>query len=520
MVTQSERRRVLLFAAAVVLFTLVPYLVGMAGQTPDLRYSGFVLGADDAYSYIAKMRLGLSGVWEFYVFYTAEPHDAAPLVYWSYLVPGQIARLFTHIDAPNLYTVLVTYYHALRVVFGVLLIAVIYRFIALFITKPGPRMLALVLATLGGGLGWGLIFVNQQPPEFYIPESFTFLSLLIAPHLLLARATLIGGLLALIASERRGRFAWLAGGLWLMTGVIVPFYLPVIYALLGVWGLLLWARDRAFPTGLFWRCVRAGGLTLPLFGYFLWVFSVNPVFAAWGAQNSLPAPPPWHYLLAYGPYLVAGAFAVWGAWNTDSEREPLLLAWVLTGLVLVYLPLSVQRRLAEGVLIPLVILAVRGLTTIPRRRWQTVALLLATLPASVLLMTGATLTTASQPRNLYVEANTVEAFQWLDDNATPVERGAVVLSRFAIGNKLPAYTGLRPYVGHGPETLNSVEKQQRAQNFFDGTLSLDAARALLTDPVQSIDYVYAAPRDVLPGGVDDLLTEVYAQNGITIYERR
>ena len=516
MVTRSEWRRVLLFAVAVMLVTLVPYLVGFASQTPTLRYSGFTLGTDDAYSYIAKMRRGVLGVWDFYLFYTAEPHDSVPLVFLGYLLPGQAVGLFTDAQNPNLYTLLVVLYHALRVLSGIALILLIYRLLAHYLEAPGARFLALVLATLGGGLGWLLLLVGQVPPEFYIPEGFTFLSLLILPHLPLARAALLAGMLLLLASGQRRGLAVLAGLAWLVAGLIVPFYLAILYAILGIWGLMLWARDRAFPRDLFVRCLIAGGLTLPLFVYFLWAFTANPAFAQWSAQNSLPAPPPWHYLLAYAPYLLAGGFAVRAAWRQQGESSLLLLAWAFVGLVLVYLPISVQRRLAEGILIPLAILAVWGLNNRPWRGAR-IALLLATLPATLLLWLGAFTSTANQDPRLYMQADTLAALRWLDENAVEIERGAVVLSRFDLGNKLPAHTGLRPYVGHGPETLNSDEKREQARAFFDGDLSEREARALLRDETQSIDYVYVAAQDNPPAWLSAELTPVYGLDDIRIY---
>ncbi len=43
------------------------------------------------------------------------------------------------------------------------------------------------------------------------------------------------------------------------------------------------------------------------------------------------------------------------------------------------------------------------------------------------------------------------------------------------GNYLPARTDLLPYVGHGPETIHSDEKEELAEQFFAGTLDAQAA---------------------------------------------
>lgn len=516
MVTRTEWLRAAAFAVVVMALTTIPYIAGYAAQTPAQQFSGFVLAADDSISYIAKMRHGAGGNWQFRLLYTTEPHAAAPLIYLAYILPGQLVG-----DATT-YQTLVAVYHGMRLVFGVLLVLLIYRFIATFIQLPGARLLALVLATLGGGLGILLLPFGATPPEWFIPESFTFLVLLTMPHLALARAAMVGGFLLLLDGRRT--WAVLAGGVWLLTTLIVPFYLAVIYAVLGVWGLLLWAKQRAFPLDLFGRAVIAGVITLPLFGYYLWVFSVNPAFAQWSAQNMLPAPPPHHYLLAYAPYLVAGAFAVRRAWQLPGDRHLLLLAWALVGLVLVYLPINVQRRLAEGVIVPLAVLAVMGvlgdgtgarlispLQGNRMRVWAQAALIITTVPTMLFLLVGATLN-ATTPA-LYTSRDTVAALRWLDANA--LERGAVVLARFEVGNRVPAYTSLRPYVGHGPETLNSRTKEAAADAFFDGDMPPDAMRAFLTE--NDINYVIFSAGDARPDPLADVLTEVYRAGDVAVY---
>ncbi len=533
LVTRPEWRNASLFAVIAMALTMIPYIVGYTQQTPQQRFSGFIIAADDSFSYIAKMRHGFDGDWNFYLFYTAEPHAAAPLIFLPYIVPGQLMRLFLDADSPRLYDTMVAVFHAMRLMFGFMLLLVMYRFIAAFITTPSLRLLTLVIAALGGGLGVLLpaFASGALPPEWYIPESFTFLVLLLLPHLALARAAMLAGFLALFSSANRRVYAVLAGGLWLVTALSVPFYLVVIYAVLGVWGLLLWAKNRAFPTDLFVRCLIAGGITLPLFAYYVWVFSANPAFAQWSGQNTLPSPPLHHYLLAYGPFLVAGAFAVRSVWRSADERATVLLAWVLVGLLLVYLPIGVQRRLAEGVIVSLSILAVMGISGVgagdrksaevgeaKTPRWASIALVLTTVPTMLLLLLGSTLTVISTPPDLYVDEATVRALQWLDGNAVETERGAVIAARKQVGNRLPAYTSLRPYVGHGPETLNSIEKEQQADSFFDAEWLPETQRGWLSAPDNYIDYVLYTGGDVQTADVTQDLGEVYNADGVVIYQ--
>jgi hypothetical protein len=502
-ITRREWRTVLLIAALVIAATLLPYLVGLVLQSDAQQFSGAVIGADDFFSYIAKMRLGARGIWDFYLFYTPEPHDPVPLVFLAYILPGQIVGLFYGDHDPNLTSALVVTFHLMRVVFNLLLIVVLYRFIAHFLKSPRQRVTALLLALLGGGFGWLVIVVfggdwlGSLPPEFFIPEGFSFLILLTLPHLALARMLLLAGLLALfraLAVERGGwRWALLAGVCWCVVGMIVPFYLAVLYCVLGAWGLALWIRGRRFPLALTLHGGLAAALTLPLFIYYALAFSRNPVFAAWSAQNILTSPHPLHYLFAYALFLALAAFAVRWAWRRGwrSPAYLLLLAWVLMMPLLVYLPINVQRRMAEGVIVPLAILAAHGLALLirrlpkcRRRSVRTSGVIAFASLSNLLLLTGA-LTTIALPRPpLYIETDEVAAYAWLDANA-PAD--SLVLSAFSTGNRLPAYTALRPYVGHGPETLDAPSKITETERFFANEMSDDERAALLT--TYNIRYV-------------------------------
>lgn len=504
-------RGVIRYALIVQIALLLPYLLGYITQTPLLQYSGLLIGAEDGYSYIGKIRLGLQGLWQFHLFYTTEPHDPVAFTFLSYIIPGQLLRLVTSPDDPNAYNWMIAVFHLMRVTGGLVLIPLLYAFIARF--APNHRLLALTLATIGGGLGIVLIAVDSRfvPPEWYIPEAFSLLVLTALPHLVWARAAFVAGFLALFASaQRRWSYALLAGILWTFSGLTVPIYLGTLYTILGVWGIMLWIRHRRFPRDLFWRCVVAALITLPVFLYNAYIFSANAFLVAWkfGGGTVLPSPPPLHYLLAYAPLLILGAFALRWVWSQTDEHYLLLLAWALAGLTLVYLPVSVQRRLSEGVLIPLAILAVIGLWRITEQRPKQIgrirlALLLTTLPTTLILyLSGFGAVIAKNP-TLYTPADTLTAMHWLNANALERERGAVVLAPYPVGNRLPAYTNLRPYVGHGPETLNSGEKRAQVEAYFDGEMGVIEAQALYE--AGTIDYVFAPTDAPIPrDGLRDL----------------
>jgi hypothetical protein len=502
-VSRREWRHVAIFAALVMLITMFPYVVGWLSQGDDWEFGGFLFGVDDGYSYLAKMRIGARGDWLFTLRYTSEPHDGA-LLFLPYILLGKLTALFFASDSPDLPTAMAVTFHAARVVCGAVVILVSYRFVAVFLRNRGSRMLALVLITLGGGLGWLLSIVglgdwlDSLPVDFYVPEGYSFLILFGLPHMALSRsAMLIGFMLlfrALLVSEPPRlwlRYTAMAGLCWIIMGLCVPFYIAVVYLVLGCWGLAAWIRERRFPWVLFWRAASAGAVVLPLLLYTGLVFLTNDVLGRGSSQNRLPSPHVLHYVFGYIALAVPAAGALRWAWSKGvSERGLpylLLATWIVIVPFAVYLPINVQRRLAEGVIVPLSILAVAGLRLLARhrRRWRFMrhAVLALALPTALLLWLGGTFSALSPGRPLFHPRDELTVMDTLNRLAP---ENAVVLSMKETGNYLPARTDLLPYVGHGPETLDSSQKEAWAEQFFAGELDAAARKKLLHD----VDYVF------------------------------
>src|SRR5579859_162599 len=127
-ITRQEWRNVVLFALAVMFLTTIPYLVGAAAQRPEARFGWFLFGTVDGNSYLAKMREGAVDGWLFHIAYTSEAHAGAVL-FTPYLAGGKLAALFVSPSSPDFVNAMFVVFHSSRILFGVLLILVIYRFI-------------------------------------------------------------------------------------------------------------------------------------------------------------------------------------------------------------------------------------------------------------------------------------------------------------------------------------------------------------------------------------------------------
>ena len=193
---------------------------------------------------LPKMLRGASGDWLFRTPYTAESQQGF-VAFVPYYLLGKLAA------GAAMHTQLVALFHLFRLLAGFAMIWASYAFIAHFIEDVRLRRLGTLLAVCGGGLGFLQLFGLQAlwggraPLEFYSPETFGFLSLFGLPHLAMARALLLAGVLfALQALEKREiKPALLAGGLWFLLGLMQPLTVVTAWVVLVVYYLLRWRLD-------------------------------------------------------------------------------------------------------------------------------------------------------------------------------------------------------------------------------------------------------------------------------------
>lgn len=461
--SRSELRWVLLASLAVVLFASLPTIYAWALADADHVFTGFVYNVEDGNSYIAKMRLGARGEWLFHLFYTPEPHEPA-LAFPLHLLLGKLAAAF------DLSLVLV--YHSARVAFGFGLLLTVYAFVARFTEEVAIRRLAWALVAVGSGLGWLLTalgatnWLGDLPLDFWVPEAYVFLVLYNLPHLALAESLLLGSILWTMQSfeEKDPRRALGAGFLAFVMAWVVPFYAGVLAVVLGAYLLAMLVRRQRLPWQEIGLTLLVGLGCLPPVAYNAWVFATNPAFATWSAQNRIPSPHPIHLVLGFAPLLVPALWGASKALRQAGERWLLCLAWVLVAPVLIYLPVNLQRRLVVGVQVPLALLAAVGLEAWFRdRRWAPLAYVGLASLSNLLLVAGSLGPIQALSEPIYRSGAEIAALRWLDAQSQPDE---VVLASYETGNVIPAYTDLRVFAGHGPETLDNVGKQADLHRFF------------------------------------------------------
>ena len=519
-------RWVYIFALLVMVVTTIPYFVGYAAQGTEWRFTGFVFGVEDGNSYIAKMLGGATGDWLFRTPYSAVPQRGV-IAFLPYLLLGKLTA------PPAQHVQLVALFHLFRFGAGILAIIASYDFIALFVVRRYLRCWGVVLASLGGGLGWVLVLLGKaswpawMPLEYYSPESFGFLAIYGLPHLALSRALLLWGLRAYLVSENHWDSVKI-GGLWLVMGLAQPLNVVIAWAVIGA-HLLFFCLVQFIqylrgiePQWNIWktflgRALVVGAISAPIVFYSILTFSTDPVLRAWKAHSYVISPQPLMYLLAYGlliPFGILGAFKLS---KQNFFQGWLLIGWILILPGLLYAPFNFQRRLAEGVWVALVVLALKALENLPegsKPKWSWAWVL--AFPSTFILLMGGIIVARTPTQPIFRPTAEITAFQHLAQNAAP---NAVVLSSQKTGNPLPAWTPLQVVIGHGPETIHTEELYPRIQAFYQvDTLSKE--RRVLLDEYQ-VNYVFYGPAERELGSWNpaqaEYLTPIYQSGDYTIF---
>jgi uncharacterized membrane protein len=535
-ITPKAWRWAMGWSIAILLLSCVPYLIATLLAPEGWQFAGILVNPYDGHSYMAKMRQGLEGNWLFHLTYTPEPHDGA-FIFIFYLALGHLAAL-THLP-------LILIFHLARLVAGLILLLTLFRFVTLVTPHPREQRLAFVLLFSASGLGWlGAIF-GAFPIDLWVPEAFVPYSLYANPHFPLAMALMLI-ILQRVAWPTRSRHKKLevrtpsnsllptsypllpwTGLAALALALILPFALLTVWTILAVYLTWLYVTHRRLPWPQIWPTLGVVVFSAPIILYDYWVSTSNPILAGWGAQNVTPAPPVSDLVLGYG---LVGLLAIVGIWIIVYQRlnpvsaEWLVLLWAATTVVLVYLPFDLQRRLINGLHIPLCLLAAIGLSRwlshsrfkLSHRRLITNSVVtigaLGTLIVwSFPLLGMLTPPTESETTALFFwQEEEIEALNWLRDNTNSDD---VVLASPRVGMFVPGQTGARAFYGHPFETIEAEDKKEEVEAFYRGEIE--------TAPLP-VDFIIYGPSEQAIGQPKNV-TEypvVFSTKNVLVYKAK
>jgi hypothetical protein len=531
---EGLRRELLLavgWGLVVFAVTLVPYVVAYVTAPAGKDFNGFFYLGDDAATYIAKMRQGMDGAWGWSDPYISTPTAQPVLLFLFYILWGKVAGL--------LHVSLFAAYHLARLSSAVALVYAARRLAAAALPPGRARVVAVVLAVAGAGAGYilavvsgltGLTEVLGQPLDaldLHLPELSGFYSVLAIPHFGWAAALLALALERLMATATApnvgatARAALAAATAMLLLCLIHPQMLFILAPLAAAHLAFTRAPLRAWVgAGLtFLACV-------PLLLYFLRVLTDDPVIQQWSSQWRHQAPGFVAFIFGLGVPLGLAVYAVIAERARLTPAQRTLAVWVVLVILLLYLPnpVNIQRRLIDGIYLPIAMLAALGIDMLARRRatrrararlatYAVAASMMSSLVVVAIGMSGA----LTAKDFLYIDHSEVAALDWLSG-----QRGSgtppAVLSHPDTGLHVPELSGLRVYAGHYSETLDSTNRARRARD----EMRAGGAELVAFMRANDVSYLYVGPLERASGvgGLAPGLEVVYDSGGVTVYRLR
>jgi len=534
-------RDVWLIWLTLVLLTTLPY-VAAALRTPSHQvFSGVLSAYDDTFTYYAWMREGANGHLLMCDPFTSEPQRCEfflPL--WGVL--GFVSRV-THISIPLTF-------HIARLVASLFLLVVARAVTRTVMKSRGRVRLSLWLYVLSGGFGW-LVYLLQNAGDLFgatrawgsadlnLPEAIAFRSVFSQVHFTVGVILVAGAINIFFRAlvENKQSRALLAGVLVSLLAVVHPYMVFVVCAVAGVAFLLLPRLERKSETARETYYSTAKPIvafilgTLPGVAYSVYLSFSNEVLREWLRVTDTFSPKPWEYALGFG---IVGALAIAGyrlLWNQYVPYGRLLLIWAVVHAALLYAPMSIQRRFIEGLQLPLAIAAAAALHWIARRGFKgsaaarnrkiflTCAIGFASLTNAGFwvgqMLARGTASGATDPRR-YLDSDLTAAFDWLRANA---QSDAVLFSSYLTGNVAPSMTGLRVFLGHYAQTLNSDEKGAETTAFYTNALNDETARKIFAE--HRVRYVIYGPFESTISSMfvpPDWLSVAYSSGGVSVFE--
>ncbi len=474
-------------SALLVSATFVPYAAQWADDSDGRVFTGLLVRVPDGCSYLSWMDQHANG--------DLLVRNRMALDAPGVLLPNPAWLLLGNVAAVTGWPPLAVY-HGGRAAFALAWLWVLWAMCRR--AMPGRHRTALaafLMASTGSGLQWVRAVGLDVETADWIPELWTWPSILLYPHFALSLLLAGGGLLLWWRWQDGGGRGHLAGAAASLSvlGLVHPYTALALLATVAVHGgVILLRRIRAIgparnghPALL---AALAGGLAVVGFQV-LW----SPAMRSWAAENVMPSPPPHHYLLGLG---VPGFLAMGGVVRLTTgrlwdERRLLLLSWVVTAFALAYAsPLvTVERRCVEGVHVAVCLLAAEALGPWLQARSRPVAATV--LAALAVLVAPTNAGVAWREATSRVPGRVHGDWPALFEAVRELPEPRTVMADARTGMFLAGFAGATVFAGHDQLTPHLEQKMASIKAFLqepapwshrEAFLRRVGARWLVTDP--------------------------------------
>lgn len=523
-------------------------------------YADFITPAEHIYTGLHSLTPGDIHVYYSYLEQVRQGHYAFEDLYTSEAQPRVMMNIFWLAEG------LVAKYSGLSntLVFQLSRVALIpfFTFIlylvsaAIWRSKNWRKILFIFLCFASGWGAFGSFFLSNTvyikhwynwPLDLWSPEGNNLLTMFQSPHLITATSLIIlSPFLAFLAFQHRNvKYAVFSGLSALVLFQFHPFHIPTVLGVISVYFLVRLVQlivNVQQPTArssimshlrLYLLMV---GISFPSILYYLLLSEYDFGTQIRAYQNICLSPSLFVTALSYGLLfiLAIAAMAVIFKKRKFSSLNIFLIVWLALQFGLLFSPFRFQRRMMQGLQIPMTILAVQGVyycfsylrskmsserfDFYIKNSWLLIILFIMFFtPSNLFNWARETQVILEVEPKFYIHQDLAEAYNWLRKNTSA---DSVVLSDFYSGNLIPGRAGRKVYVGHAVETWYFESKLLNMMWFYLINDQDDKKIKFLEE--NNIVYVFDVPQsrglgDFNPEG-KKYLRKVFEQGAVKIFK--
>jgi len=431
---------------------------------------------------------------------------------------------------------------------GSLVLVLAFTILAMqVLPRTSQRIVAVLLFAFGGGFGWFIAIVGSlgyadtsdtlglsNPAMDLITPIHPFGQILKNPHYSLPHGTLLLFVAAYIHAERKRNIRWyvFAAFIAFIHGLMRPYDVITLCVLIPAHIGIESLRNGSLEPRVNLKRALPLFASLPLLGYYYYIFSIHTVFEWWAVQGvQLPTSFVWHTLglgLAGVLFLYRLAHYRKLPFSDSAERFLVVLAAVV---LLLYHAnhlsdfFSFSPQIGIPVMGPIILVGLGALPLIQdkwfKRRpnaWASalsVFIVINALSSPLYIQWTASIGQRT-PRN-YVRETDMQAINWLQENARETD---VILSNDVIGGRIAFYVNARVALGHWALTPEIPSLKKQFARFAAGELSSRKAERFIAEINPRFIYFANSAQSAQARYVrrNSEMTLVFSNDDVAIYE--
>jgi len=517
-ITRSEWKLVCLVTIVVIILTQLPIIFGYLNSTADQVYIGIhSQNTVDILVYFSYIKQIIDGHVLLYDNFTSEAQNFGTFNIVWFLV-GLMGRLLGLTPGIT--------FHLARAALAPFLLVSIYIFLSYIFKDQFRRRFGFIFISFASGFGaysspffiTGFYDLNNILRQAWWPDDLArteisiFNTIYQSPHFILSWICMLWiFLLALFAFEKRSPiYAVLSGLIALIFFNFHPYFVPVIFGVVGLYGIYYFLRHQLIDWKLLGGFVFGAMIASISIGYHFFLLKNSYVISTRASQNVTLVFYLWPTIVGFGaqlPLALLGFF--WLYTRQELEDKFVFFAiWLLVSFMLLFAPIQFQSRYTQGMQFPLVVFSMCALSFL----WQYLKsnaylskvkfLFNPYLVIMIFILMFCMSNIFNIFRDFYYCANRISLFyankdvldglDWLQRQSS---EDRLVVAREYYGHLIPSFTGKKIYFAHGHETLFYDMKKIEVNYLFDSAGNLEKKYSWLLN--RNISYIFDDMEDGL-----------------------